>query len=81
MYNLKAIIFEDFFAKFFTVDDYNKESDPDKKGFLQRYVETLAEDIDETVILQASMLLDNTLIPSTVKDKFIPYLEDRKSVV
>lgn len=73
MYSLKDTIFEEFFAKFFTANDYNK--DVNGKGFLQRYIETLAEDWDETVVKAALTLLDATLIPSTVKDKFVPYLE------
>lgn len=73
MYNLKKIIFGEFFAKIFTINDFNK--DADGKGFLQRFVETLAEDWDDTVVDAAMFLLDSTLIPSTVKNKFIPYLE------
>lgn len=74
MYNLKIIIFETYFPKFFTTNDYNK--DVNGKGFLQRFTETLAQDWDETVISVALNLLDNTLIPATVLDKFIPYLEE-----
>lgn len=78
MYNLKSTIFGEFFAKFFTINDYNK--DADGKGFLQRYVETLAEDWDETVVQVAMNLLDDTLIPATVKNKFVPYLEKQLGV-
>jgi len=61
------------------VNDYNKDSEG--KGFLQRYSETMAQEWDETVISVAFRLLDSTLIPDTVLDKFIPYLESNMGLI
>lgn len=79
MYRLKSEIYEKYFLKILHTDDPNK--DVNNKGTLQRMVETLAEDWDNTVIDTIFTLLDSTLIPATVKNKFIPYLENQLGVL
>lgn len=78
MYNLRDEIYDKYFLNVLNIEDPDKDSDG--KGTLQRFVETLAQDWDETVINVLFTLLDSTLIPKTVKNKFIPYLEKQLGV-
>lgn len=73
MFSLKNTIFEKYFGEIFHVNDPYKDNDG--KGTLQRFTETLAEEWDEEVVNNLINMIDYTLVPQTVKDKFIPYLE------
>lgn len=73
MYSIKAKIFNTYFQEFFHREDSNKDNS--SKGFLQRYVETLAEDMDTYVLNSLYSFIDDTTVPDKVLDKFIPYLE------
>lgn len=53
--------------------DVNK--DESNKGTLQRYNEMLADDMDVEIIPLIKNILENTLIPTTALQKYIPYLE------
>lgn len=71
-FNLKDTIFG-YFTR------YEKDSDPYKdsmgKGTLERFNEMLAEDLDLRLLPLIKGILDNTIVPDTMLDKFIPYLE------
>ena len=73
MYSLKENIFN-FFSRFEKKADPYKDSEG--KGTNQRYHEMLAEDMDSELIPLIVDILDNTLVPDTLKDKYIPYIED-----
>lgn len=73
MFNLKNTIFEKYFGEVFHVNDPHK--DVANKGTLQRFTETLAGEWDQEVLDNLINMIDYTLVPTTVKDKFIPYLE------
>lgn len=72
MYNIANNIFG-FFSRWDKITDSNK--DVNDKGTLERFNEVLGSQWDDDIIPFIDGLLDNTLIPSTVLDKFIPYLE------
>jgi hypothetical protein len=72
VYSLTNHIFEKYFLKVLVSEDTKNSSE---KGTLQRFVETLSQDWDDTVISTLQTMIDNTLVPSKISDKFIPYLE------
>lgn len=72
-FKLKDTIFEKYFARVFHTNDLNK--DQDGKGVMQHFVEILAEDLDDNLIGSMESIIDDTLVPADMKNKFIPYLE------
>lgn len=77
-FKLKNIIFNKYFLPVLNIEDPNK--DVQGKGTLQRYIETLAEDWDNTVVGVIEKFIDNMYVPATVKNKFIPYLEKQMGI-
>lgn len=73
MFKLADFIYDRFFTSY---EDQNDNYKVNGKGFLQRYVETLAEELDEHTIKYVSSILENVLIPETARDNFIPYIEE-----
>lgn len=71
-FNLKQIIYNELYDSFDVREDINKI---EGRGLNQRYNEMLAEDLDVNVVSLVNNLIDNTIIPSTAQEKFIPYLE------
>ena len=72
MFSLKSIIWN-FFARFEHREDSYKDSED--KGSNQRYHEMLSDDVDVYMLPLVTGMLGNTLIPDTVRTKYIPYLE------
>ena len=69
---VKDIIF-DLFGHHDKSVDTNK--DAQGKGTLERFNELIGDDIDVNILPNAINVIDNTLVPKTALDKFIPYLE------
>lgn len=72
MFQLKPIIF-DFWGTRDRVDDINK--DVNNRGFLQRFIEIMAEDFDEEEMLLIENIVANTQDPYTCFERFLPYRE------
>jgi len=72
MFLLKDKIFELFGYR----DAINDVPKVDGKGFLQRFNEVLAEDMDENELNKIINLLSNLMDPGTILDKFIPLRND-----
>ena len=72
MFKLKDFIFS-LFTPWDKRIDVNKDSEG--KGTMERYNEILGMQADEDIIPFIDNMIDNTLVPDTMLDKFIPYLE------
>lgn len=72
MWKLETFIFGLFGADHKRKDTYK---DADGRGIDERYQRTLGKDFDDEVAPFIDGLIDNTLVPETVLEKFIPYLE------
>ena len=72
MFKLKPIIFN-YFGRNDKTTDSNKDSNG--KGTNERFQEILASDWDTELLPLIESLIDNTLIATTVWERFIPYLE------
>lgn len=72
-----AFLLKDKIFGFFGRDIKKRDSykDSEGKGFLQRYNEVMGEEYDTYYGVYLDNLVDYTLVPKTVLDKFIPYLE------
>lgn len=73
MFSVKDKIFG-YFGRFYKRADTNK--DTNDKGTLERYHEALATDLDNNIVFKINDLVDDVLIPSTVLEEFLPYLEN-----
>jgi len=73
MFLLKNTIFKLFGENDKVRDKYK---DVSGKGILQRYNELLAEEADNYSLPGISLLIDNTIVPNTILEKFIPYAEN-----
>lgn len=71
-FNIKDIIF-DFFGVRDKVKDLYK--DVNGNGFKQRFIELMANDVDENEISNINNLVENTGDPRTALVKFLPYRE------
>ncbi len=77
-WKVKNIVFG-LFSRMDGLTDTNKRLIPtetEPKGQLQRFNENLAAEWDSELMPAIHNLLDNTFIPATAYDRFIPYLED-----
>ncbi len=77
-WKVKAIIFG-LFSRTDGLTDTNKiviPTETEPKGQLQRFNENLAAEWDSELMPAIHNLLDNTFIPATAYDRFIPYLEE-----
>lgn len=72
MFSLKDIIFS-FWGVYDALTDTNKING---KGFLQRFVELLAGDLDDNETSAINNIVENTVSPLTAQEKFLPYQED-----
>lgn len=72
-FSLKNIIF-DFWGVRDKLNDVNK--DVNGRGFNQRFIELLAEDLDANEISLINFLVENTRNPYTCFPRFIPYHEN-----
>lgn len=72
MFLLKDIIF-DLFGFRDRKEDINK--DVNNKGLHQRFIELLAEDLDDNELSLINNLIENTLNPNTAFVRFLPNLE------
>lgn len=72
MFKLKDKIFS-LFTQWDKRVDINKDSND--KGTVERYNEILGDQLDVDIIPFINDMIDNTLVPSKVLNKFIPYLE------
>ena len=73
MFRFKPIIFDKYFGRADKASDPNK--DVNSKGTNERFQEILANDWDEELLPLVDNILDNTLVPETMLEKFIPYIE------
>lgn len=63
--------------------DYNQRDsykDTNDRGFLQRYNEMLAEDMDTHILPKVEQLIDRLLMPHRMDNKFIGHLEGSRGV-
>lgn len=72
-FKLVDIIFNSFFTPTEKREDPNK--DGNDKGTHERYQEMLADDWDDNLLPLIEQFIEKTLVPDTVEEKFIPYLE------
>lgn len=71
-WQLENLLFSLFGGEAKRNDNYK---DADGRGIDERFMRTLGKDFDEEVMPLIDGLIDNTLVPEAVLQKFIPYLE------
>ncbi len=76
MFSIKEIIWE-LFGNFYQANDSYTENDPanQNRGLLQRYYESLADELDANLIPKINLLIDKTRLPKDIVNTLVPIRE------